>query len=1094
MLSRQGVDSMTWTRPDSPEVRQRWINLTLAVLFTVMALVIRLRELDVFITPDEMKWVCRSINFYRGLYAGHLDQTLQKGHPGVVTMWLGVPWMGVDPMQDWLELCRNPSISTMIAEISPQVPVKLGTWLFAARRGVAVLTSVALGMAFLLLARLFDRELASAASTLILFDPFYLAHSRFLHLDAIITSLLFLSVLSLLISLREEHRGFLILSGILAGLAMLNKSPAMVSMPFAALVIGLYSMIRRHSFGWPIRTGLTWLVPAMLTYVLFWPAMWVQPGKTLIEVFGTALFYAENPHTNFNFFWGAPRPDPGPAFYPVALAYRLTPWTTLGTLLGLPWLVRRHRQRHTLWVLGSFVLAYAAFMTLGQKKFDRYLLPVFPFAQTIAAVGLLGAGDWLLSRWQVAWRQQLLAPTLSALALILSGLTVLPHAPYYLTYYNPLLGGLHAAVRTLLVGWGEGLDLAAAHLNTLPNIEHKRATARALPPFAPLFDGRAADEGNYDAATTHYVVIYLNEVQRRLSPDLLERYYDTAKPLYVAQIKGLDYAWVYENHSHKPPMAYIAAHNDPTSDAIVISRPSLFADDYHGALPVYVLQPGWSKEEILAMLQYAASRAERVWYVRYTQKNPDPLLEWLEFQWQTHAFLMDKQPFTDVDVFLWKTKNGRSFLSEEQTHRDLKLRFGDALELRGYTLSEPAAQWGRDLGILFEWGVLRHLDQFYASFVHVVDDAGRLWGQGDRWMVNEVLVPTVGWKQGDAVSDRTTVSLNPGIPPGTYRLVMGVYDRITLHRLPVTDSDAQPQGDSYDIGTVTVVPSPRKPSPDELPIQHPQRVVLTPALRLLGWSIDRTKVGFGEQLSVALFWQASAQPADDYKAKLRVIAPDGEVWAEGEFPLASADYPTSQWEAGETLWHFCDLRVSDDAPVIDATLRLDVLYSTGQQVAGSLDLMDLHLEGHYFEEPPIPCPQSARIGDHIYLLGFDVGRTPVRPGGTLPLTLYWQADAPIARSYTVFAHLLDPTNFVRGQKDSVPHEGRYPTNHWLPGETVVDAYSIQIAEDALAGDYQVEIGMYDPAAGVQRLPLFDADGVRQQDDRLLLDVAVRVLP
>jgi len=755
-------------------------------------------------------------------------------------------------------------------------------------------------------------------------------------------------------------------------------------------------------------------------------------------------------------------------------------------------LVRRHQQRVTLWILGSFVLAYTAFMTLGQKKFDRYLLPVFPFVQTMAAVGLLGAGGRLLPHWRAPSRQRFLVICSSALILGLSAIVVLPHAPYYLTYYSPLLGGPRAAVRTLLVGWGEGFDLIAAYLNSLPGIENRRAIARALPSFAPFFLGYAADENDYDPATTHYAVIYLNEVQRRLSPDLLERFYDGSEPLYTAQIKDIDYAWVYENRSHEPPMAYMAAHADSRSDAIVISRPSLFADNYHGSLPVNVLKPGWHQKEILDTLQYVASRTERVWYIRYAEKNPNPLLEWIDFQWQTHAFLLDRQSYTDVDVFLWETKNGKPFIGTDRVHRDLTLRFGDVLELRGYALSEPTAQWGRGLGIHFEWQVLRDPDKYYAVFVHLLDDAGRVWGQGDRWVMNEALVPTVFWKQGDAVSDRTTASLTPGIPPGEYRLVIGVYDRISQQRLPVMDSAGQTQGDSYDIGSVIVVPSPRKPGVGELSIQHPRRVALTPALHLLGWSVDRTAANFGEQISVALFWQASAEPTRDYKAQLRLIDPNGAAWAKGEFPLASAEYPTSQWEAGETLWRFCDLRVSEDAPATDATLTLVILDAAEQRVAGPIDLTGLPIEGHYFQEPPIAYMQPAQIGDHIRLLGFDVRPTTVRPGDTLELTSYWRADGPITDSYTVFAHLLDPTNFVRGQKDSVPHDGRYPTSQWRSDEIVVDHSSIQVAPEAPVGEYHLEIGMYNAAAGAQRLPLFDAAGTRQQDDRLLLDVPIRV--
>jgi hypothetical protein len=361
-------------------------------------------------------------------------------------------------------------------------------------------------------------------------------------------------------------------------------------------------------------------------------------------------------------------------------------------------------------------------------------------------------------------------------------------------------------------------------------------------------------------------------------------------------------------------------------------------------------------------------------------------------------------------------------------------------------------------------------------------------------MVNEALKATVSWKQGDVVLDRTAVSLNPGIPPWTYQLMVGVYDRLTRHRLPIVDEAGQAQGDSYDIGTLIVSPSQQKPSPDELPIQHPQQITLAPSLRLLGWGTDRAEATFGEPLSVSLFWQATAQPDDNFKAQLQLIDANDEIWAKGEFPLASAEYPTSQWQAGEALWRFCDLQVSEDAPTTDATLMLALLDAAGQRVAGPVELARIPIEGHYLEPPPIAYPQTAQIGDHIRLLGFDVEPMTITPGEVLDLTLYWKVEGPIARSYTVFTHLLDETNVVRGQKDSLPRDGRYPTDHWRPGEIVVDHYAMQVAPDAPAGTYQVEIGMYDWAAGVQRLPLFDAAGTRQQDDRLLLDVGIQVQP
>ena len=48
-------------------------------------------------------------------------------------------------------------------------------------------------------------------------------------------------------------------------------------------------------------------------------------------------------------------------------------------------------------------------------------------------------------------------------------LGVLQTAPYYMNYYNPLLGGDRTAPGVMMIGRGEGLDLAAHYLNRLPD-------------------------------------------------------------------------------------------------------------------------------------------------------------------------------------------------------------------------------------------------------------------------------------------------------------------------------------------------------------------------------------------------------------------------------------------------------------------------------------------------------------------------------------------------------------------------------------------------------------------------------------------------
>ena len=231
--------------------RHRVSAALLGVAIVVAALLVRLQELDRFVTPDELKWTCRSINFYRALKAHDWAGTLQTGHPGVLTMWLGAPLMGADADDAWLDACANPSLADLIETHPPGTAGRLASLLYAARRGVAVLTALVIGLAYLMLVRLLGLDVAVVAGLALAFDPFYLAHSRLLHLDAFIASLLFLSVLCLALGISGRSgrgRAYLVASGVLGGLAALNKSPAMVYAPFVVAWL-VANGLSRH-LGW----------------------------------------------------------------------------------------------------------------------------------------------------------------------------------------------------------------------------------------------------------------------------------------------------------------------------------------------------------------------------------------------------------------------------------------------------------------------------------------------------------------------------------------------------------------------------------------------------------------------------------------------------------------------------------------------------------------------------------------------------------------------------------------------------------------------------------------------------------------------------
>ncbi len=542
-----------------------------AALF-ILALGPRVLSLDAFLTPDEFLWVYRSVHFFAALVSGNLGSTFITGHPGVTTMWTGVLGLSLKYLA---EGSGRPALLTFLRAV-PVDPLDV-SYIPAVRIPTALITAAFVVALYFLTRELFDSRIALLAAILLALEPFHLALSRVMHHDALVTACMTISLLGAMIALRRRSFRYLVFSGCLAGLAFLTKSVALFLIPF----VGLFTIVDQRRIRPLVKTWLVWVGAASVTCVAFWPAMWVAPLAVIRGVWATAAFYASTPHDRGSFFWGHFRPDPGGTFYLVNGLFRLTPLVLLGlggALIGLLGHRRTTKdelsKKSNVLTLVVYVVLFTAFLTVGDKKLERYLLPIFPVVDILAAVGL-----WTL--WRVAGskfqfsaaekgkergergkrreEREVYLPTsnfqlplyLVFGCLILQAGFALPHHPYYLTWYNPLLGGIQAARRTILVGWGEGLDEAARYLNAREEAADLKVVSWYHMTFAPFFRGETwpfpygeNDDEDSDLYLNDYdyAIIYVNQVQRQEAyPYNLHGY----KLERAIRLKGLDYAWVY---------------------------------------------------------------------------------------------------------------------------------------------------------------------------------------------------------------------------------------------------------------------------------------------------------------------------------------------------------------------------------------------------------------------------------------------------------------------------------------------------------------------------------------------------------------------
>jgi 4-amino-4-deoxy-L-arabinose transferase-like glycosyltransferase len=407
---------------------------------------------------------------------------------------------------------------------------------------------------------------------------------------------------------------------------------------------------------------------------------------------------------------------------------------------------------------------------------------------------------------------------------------------------------------------------------------------------------------------------------------------------------------------------------------------------------------------------------------------------------------------------------------------------GGKIALLGYDLNERPRS-GKVLDVTLYWQVLQDGERDdYAFFAHLVDDQGFRWGEETFFTY-----PSSQWRAGDLILYHRQIPIAAGTPPGAYRLQLGVFSASLDARLPLLGEAGQMAGTTIEVGPIEV--SAAAALPDAYPpIEQPMHVAFGQGLTLLGADRDRGDLRPGETLALSLYWLATETIEEDDQVALWLEGDPGRVDLWRGRPVRGT-YPFSAWHAPAFVRDRYALRLPVDAPAGDYQLQLALIGPDGKpsltdgEEAVTLYTIHVHATDRLWAAPEGIDPVGAELGGLVELVGYDLSPAALAAGDTVQLTLVWRCLGEMDTSYTVFAHLLDGEQQIRGQQDNPPVGGRYPTTLWVPGEIVVDRYDIEIHADAPRGDYVFEVGMYDPA-NVARLPVLEPSG--NMGDRVLL--------
>ncbi len=905
----------------------------------LLAVVVRLPGLGVIVTSDEPVWAARSAQFARALLQGNLGKTYRLSHPGVTTMWSGaIGLMEVYLLQSQGE---GQNLMDFLDSVSHDPPHLA---LFPPMRlPIVLLTALCVAGVFFLARRLFSTPVALLGAALLALDPFYLAHSRLLHHDALITSFITLSLLSLAVHLwGGGGRRYLAFSGAAAGLAFLSKLTGLFLGPFVAATLladGLFPAEGRRPRLKEALFGLAlWGLMAALTAFAFWPAMWAGPWRIFQRLAEESLSLMERGHLQF--FWGRVSYDPGPLFYPVAFLLRATPLSLIGLALGFGWWAAGRgemRQRRAIACCLAYMILFTVFVTWSRKKFDRYLLPIFPMVDLLAAWGWIGLARALSDRRKMA------GPILAGLSLMQAAFA-LPYHPYLLSYYNPLFGGARVAAETLLVGWGEGLDRVAQYLAGKENAARLKVASPYNHCLTIFFPGEALYFRYPLLWRADYAVLYISQVQRQFPDAGIIRYFQAREPEYKVRLHGLDYASIYP----VPPFR--------TASLPELEHPARFdfADKIrlHGYDLPDSVQAGealhitsyWECLQPMAESYYVFAHLQDEEGHLVTQQDDLPVMglfptdEWepgdfirdehvlslppfiLPGRYRLHVgwYLMGRdQPLPVQDgagnpqagASLGFISVARPATSASPDELPLTSRL-DADLTQGVRLlgSDPfpkKVRPGEPLSLSLYWQARQNLKASYEVALWLQDEAGRRWNETRQ----SPSYPTANWRWDDLWQDWHDLFIAADTPPGEYHLWLGLAEEEWSEILG-----------QVELGTLTVEGRSRLFAVP--PIGHPLPATLGDKVEFLGYDLAEGRIRPGQALHLTLYWRALAEMKTSYKVFTHLLDGADKLWGQKDSIPGKGQFPTTGWLPGEIIIDRYEIEVAPDAPLGEYVLEI----------------------------------------------------------------------------------------------------------------------------------------------------------------------------
>lgn len=536
---------------------------------------------------------------------------------------------------------------------------------------------------------------------------------------------------------------------------------------------------------------------------------------------------------------------------------------------------------------------------------------------------------------------------------------------------------------------------------------------------------------------------------------------------------------------------YISERAEPDDTIILMMDTSVsFRYYYKADTALFGIDPVRNIEYLASRLESAIQGKRRLWLVQWKADWADPARFVRGYLDNNFNKIAIDQQFHGYELQLYELDPSENYDVATSPEVRQPGSFEDQIELMGHDPIPETVSAGESAPLSLFWKVPHRVDDDLLVSLRLRRGDIIYWSKERR--PTAYSYPTSYWSPNELVLGRLPVEVPPGTPPGQYEIDLAIYSVREKRDLDLLNQDKVPSGRQVTLGTIEVVRPTKPTDPGKLALDQAAGRRLTDSLILAGSELGGTRFQPGQRLPLTLRWLATAAVDADYRVLVSAVDGQGQAHALYDGDPVQGEYPTHMWQAGEVVVDKYILLLPAGMAPGDGHLYLSLLppsnaAGTSSTGGNPIPLGNIQIAGRERPAQPPSQPQyivGATIGQFARLVGYDLSGETAAAGSTLKVTLQWQGLRPGDGDYKVFVHLLDSQERVRAQQDNQPDQGRAPTQGWLAGDYITDAYQLQLPAGLTPGKYELEVGMYDPQTG-DRQAVTTASG-EPAGNRLLL--------